>query len=223
MIPENEAYLAKSKTPQKTMKQNKSEDTIKMKVPLHMVDFQFMATIIAMMVVFIITSFIDHLYRSIWTYLSVILTIVMMLTVFYVLTRYEISIHNDALTVKKPFFREAKIPVEKIISISNFNNIIYKYRKAYLIIMSFMILILTMMIVGENYRMIESYGIENATNIAMSIFPTLLFTILFYSTYQMSHYPKIIKIDINPGEIKLYPQNEQKYILLKDKLDSLLR
>lgn len=200
-----------------------TNNLVKTKVPLHMVDFQFMATIIAMMIVFIITSLIDHLYRSIWTYFSVILTIVMMLTLFYLLTRYEISIHNDALTVKKPFFREVKISAEKIIGISDFNNSIYKYRKAFLLIMVFMILIITIMQVSSSYRMIESYGIENSTNIAMTMFLPLMFAILFYNTYQMSHYPKAIKIDIDPGEIKLYPENEEKYLLLKERLDSLLR
>ena len=196
---------------------------VKTKVPLHMVDFQFMATIIAMMIVFIITSLIDHLYRSIWTYLSVILTVIIMLAVFYLLTRYEISIYNDSLTVKKPFFREVKISAEKIIEISDFNNNTYKYRKAFFLIMVFMILIITIMQVSNSYRMIESYGIENSTNIAMTMFLPLMFAILFYNTYQMSHYPKAIKIDIDPGEIKIYPENEEKYLLLKERLDSLLR
>ncbi len=218
----NEDYSSKSRTSDQK-DQKTTGYIIKTKVPLHMVDFQFMATIIAMMIVFIITSLIDHLYRSIWTYFSVILTIVMMLTLFYLLTRYEISIHNDALTVKKPFFREVKISAEKIIGISDFNNSIYKYRKAFLLIMVFMILIITIMQVSSSYRMIESYGIENSTNIAMTMFLPLMFAILFYNTYQMSHYPKAIKIDIDPGEIKLYPENEEKYLLLKERLDSLLR
>ncbi|MDY0385523.1 MAG: hypothetical protein RBT65_00045 [Methanolobus sp.] len=219
---ENEDYSSKSRTSDQK-DQKATGDIIKTKVPLHMVDFQFMATIIAMMIVFIITSLIDHLYRSIWTYLSVILTILMMLTLFYLLTRYEFSIYNDSLTVKKPFFREVKISAEKIIGISDFNNSIYKYRKAFLLIMVFMILIITIMQVSNSYRMIESYGIENSTNIAMTMFLPLMFAILFYNTYQMSHYPKAIKIDIDPGEIKLYPENEEKYLLLKERLDSLLR
>lgn len=218
----NEDYSSKSRTSDQK-DQKTTGYIIKTKVPLHMVDFQFMATIIAMTIVFIITSLIDHLYRSIWTYLSVILTIVMMLTVFYLLTRYEISIYNDSLIVKKPFFREVKISAEKIIGISDFNNSIYKYRKAFLLIMVFMILIITIMQVSSSYRMIESYGIENSTNIAMTMFLPLMFAILFYNTYQMSHYPKAIKIDIDPGEIKLYPENEEEYLLLKERLDSLLR
>jgi hypothetical protein len=50
-----------------------------------------------------------------------------------------------------------------------------------------------------------------------------MFTILLYNAYRISHYPKAIKIDINPGEIKLYPENKEKYLLLKDKLESILR
>lgn len=219
---ENEEYSSESQISDQKDKKT-TGDIIKTKVPLHMVDFQFMATIIAMMIVFIITSLIDHLYRSIWTYLSVILTIIMMLAVFYLLTRYEISIYNNSLTVKKPFFREVKISAEKIIGISDFNNNTYKYRKAFFLIMVFMILIITIIQVNNSHRMIESYGIENSTNIAMTMFLPLMFAILFYNTYQISHYPKAIKIDIDPGEIKIYPENEEKYLLLKERLDSLLR
>ncbi|WP_319506078.1 hypothetical protein [uncultured Methanolobus sp.] len=86
-----------------------------------------------------------------------------------------------------------------------------------------MVLIITIISVSSNYRAIESYGLKNATNIAMTIFPGLMFTILSYNTYQMSHYPKAIKIDTNPGAIRLYPENEQKYLLLKDSLNCLLR
>ncbi len=43
MTLENEDYSVESQTSQRRINQNKSDDIIKMKVPLHMVDFQFMA------------------------------------------------------------------------------------------------------------------------------------------------------------------------------------
>ena len=205
------------------VEQNTSYDIVKTRVPLSMVDFKFTAAMVFLMIVFFVTSFIDHLYRSIWTYLSVILICGMMLTAFYLLTRYEISIYGGSIFVKKPFFREVRIPIEKINGVASYNNSVYKYRKLYFVIMVLMILALTIMNLSDSYRMIESYGIENATNIAMSLFPTILFTILLYNAYQVSRSPEYIKIDINPGEIKLYPENEQKYILLKKKLNRLLR
>jgi hypothetical protein len=39
----------------------------------------------------------------------------------------------------------------------------------------------------------------------------------------MSHHPKAIKVKADPGFVDLYPENEEKYLLLKEKLDSLLR
>lgn len=218
----NEAYPAESQTSQRRINQN-TDDIIKMKVPLHMVDFRFMATMTVMIVVFIIISLIDHLYRTIWTYLGVALITVLMLIDIYVQTHHEIAIYNDAVAVKKPFTKEKRIPVGKINNISDFSNTIWKYRKLYFVTMGFMILLITAMSISSDYRLIESYGLENATNISMTILPTLIFTMLFFNAYRMSHYPKAIKIDINPGEIKLYPENEEKYLLLKEKLESLLR
>ncbi|WP_292470325.1 hypothetical protein [Methanolobus sp.] len=223
MTQRNQAYSPKSQPSSQRINGDTSDDIIEMRVPMSMVDFQFMGAFIATIIAFIIISLIDHLYRGIWTYLSVVLIYGMMLTAFYLMSRHEISLYNGSVFVKKPFFREVKISAERINGEVSYNNSVYKYRKSYYSIMSFIILLFTIMYLSDSYRMIGSYGIYNSINIAISIFPTILFTMLFYNAHQASHYPKAIKLDINPGEIKLYPENEQKYLLLKERLDCLLR
>lgn len=53
----------------------KMNNEIKIKVPLHTADYESIPVIIGMFFVFIPFTLVDHLYRSIWTYLGVVLII----------------------------------------------------------------------------------------------------------------------------------------------------
>lgn len=203
---------------------NKMNDEIKMKVPLHIPDYEYIPVIIALgLLAFIPLTLIDHLYRSIWTYLSVVLIMSMILIVVHLRSYYEIIINNNEIIVKKLLFKNLKIPVEKIIVISDFNNTLHKYRKPYFLILGLMVLIVAVMNVRNGLESIEKYGFYEATNVPSVFFIPLMFLIILYASYRMSHYPKAIKVKVDHGFIDLYPENEEKYLLLKDKLDSLLR
>jgi hypothetical protein len=202
---------------------NKHNDEIKMKVPLHIPDYEFIPVIIAIGLVFIPLSLIDHLYRSIWTYLSLVLIMSIILMVIHLRSYYEIIINNNEIIVKKVLFKDLKIPVEKIIEISDFNNNLCKYRKPYFAIMILFILIVAAINVSNGLDSIEKYGFYEAENISFVFFLPLMFVIFLYYSYRMSHYPKAIKVKTGPIFIDLYPENEEKYLLLKEKLDSLLR
>jgi hypothetical protein len=71
------------------------------------------------------------------------------------------------------------------------------------------------------YREINTYGLENATNIGLASFMILMLIFLFYRIYQASRYHTTIKINATDRKITLYPENGQKYQLLKEKLDIL--
>lgn len=194
-----------------------------MKLPLHMADYEFIPVIIAMGLVFMLLSLIDYLYRNIWTYLSVVLIISATLAVIHLRLYYEIIINNKEIIVKKLLFKDLKIPVEKIVDISDFNNSLYKYRKPFFLILGLMVLSITVMNVSDGLESIEKYGFYEATNISLVFFLPLMFVSFLYNSYRMSHHPKAIKVKADPGFVDLYPENEEKYLLLKEKLDSLLR
>nr|WP_321496907.1 hypothetical protein [uncultured Methanolobus sp.] len=202
---------------------NKINDEIKMKVPLHIPDYEYIPVIIAIFFVFIPLTLVDHLYRSIWTYLSVVLTVSVILMIIHLRSYFEIIINNEEIIVKKPLFKDVKIPVEKIVEISDFNNTLHKYRKPYFLILGLMILIVAVMSMSNGLDSIEKYGFCDAENISFVVFLPLMFVIFLYNSYRMSHYSKAIKVKTGPIHIDLYPENEQKYLLLKEKLNSLLR
>ena len=202
---------------------NKINDEIKMKVPLHIPDYEYIPVIIATFFVFVPLTLVDHLYRSIWTYLSVVLIISITLAVIHLRSYYEIIINTNEIIVKKLLFKDVKIPVEKIIEISEFNNTLHKYRKPFILILGLMVLSVSVMDVRDGLESIEKYGFYEAINISLVFFLPLMFAIILYNTYRMTHYSKAIKVKADPGFIDLYPENEEKYLLLKDKLDSLLR
>ncbi|WMW23876.1 hypothetical protein RE474_07125 [Methanolobus sediminis] len=194
-----------------------------MKVPLHIRDYEFIPVIIAIGLVFMPLSLIDHIYRSIWTYLSVVLTVSVILMIIHLRSYYEIIINNNEIIVIKLLFKDLKIPVEKIIEISDFNNTLHKYRKPYFLILGLMVLIVAVMNGSNGLESIEKYGFYEASNISLIFFLPLMFVIILYNSYRMSHYPTAIKVKADPGFIGLYPENEEKYLLLKEKLDTLLR
>ncbi|MDI3485268.1 MAG: hypothetical protein PWQ51_2192 [Methanolobus sp.] len=202
---------------------NKINDEIKMKVPLHIPDYESIPVIIATFFVFVPLTLIDHLYRSIWTYLSVVLIISITLAVIHLRSCYEIIINNNELIVKKVLFKDLKIPVEKIVEISDFNNTLNKYRKPFFLILGLIVLSVTVMEVSDGFELIGKYGFYEATNVSLVFFIPIMMVIIFYNSYRMTHYSKAIKVKTDPGFIDLYPENEEKYLLLKEKLDSLLR
>jgi hypothetical protein len=123
--------------------------------------------------------------------------------------------------VKKVLFKDLEIPVEKIIGVSDFNNTLHKYRKPFFLIFGLMVLIVAIMNASNGLNSIEKYGFYEGQNIAFIFFLPLMFVIILYNSYRMSHYSKAIKVKADPGFIDLYPENEEKYLLLKGKLDSL--
>ncbi|SFM50666.1 hypothetical protein [Methanolobus profundi] len=200
---------------------DQKDDIFRMKVPLHMVDFQLMIVMVAMIVVFLIVSTIDHLYRNTWTYSSVFLINAMILTIIYLQTRYEISITNNIISLKKPFFGKTRIHADKIIDVISSDNSIYRHKKLNFGIIVFSILILMIIPLENSYRLIITYGFEGATNIFTSLFPVSLAMVILYRNHTLSRYPKTIKIDMDPGDITLYPEDHEKYILLKERLEEI--
>lgn len=219
MTPGTKIHSSEKQAASRGKNQTISDDIIKIKVPLHMVDFRFIIAIIAISTALMFVFIIELFYLNIWTELSIYLISSFMLGIIYFLTRYEISIYSSALGIKNPLFREMVIPVDRIAGISDFNNFLYKHKKLYFSILGIIIFLLTTLSFQNNYRT----GTEGFKYLLMSTFPPLMCIILFFNAYRMSHYVKAIKVDIDPGEIQLYPENEEKYLLLKEKLESLLR
>lgn len=207
------------KSSQQIVDQNKANDVVKMKVPLSMVDFQVIFVVVAVSTVLVMLFFMELFYIHIFTEWGITIISACILATIYLLALYKISIYSDEVRIKKPFFRETTIPVEKIIDISDFNNFLYKYKIPYFLFLGSAILATTYLSLDNTHRI----GNIDLQIIIRSIFVPLMCIIIFINAYRMSHYPKAIKININPGEINLYPENEEKYLLLKKKLDSLLR
>jgi hypothetical protein len=199
----------------------KMNNEIKIKVPLHIADYESIPVIIGMFFVFIPFTLVDHLYRSIWTYIGVVLIMSITLAIIHLRSCYEITINNNEIIVKKVLFKDLEIPVEKIIGVSDFNNTLHKYRKPFFLIFGLMVLIVAIMNASNGLNSIEKYGFYEGQNIAFIFFLPLMFVIILYNSYRMSHYSKAIKVKADPGFIDLYPENEEKYLLLKGKLDSL--
>jgi hypothetical protein len=118
---------------------------------------------------------------------------------------------------------EKKLIKYDILKVDYIENSRYRHR----IIQYIPIFIFTVTIfvieLHDIYETLTGYISENEVNIFMPIFLILTFTFISYRVYSCSRYQKAIKIDINPGDITLYPENEEKYLLLKEKLESLLR
>ncbi len=100
-------------------------------------------------------------------------------------------------------------------------TVMYKHRKLYHGISCLLILAVAFMQIYGEYRAISTYSLENATNIGLASFMILMLIFLFYRTYQASRYHTTIKINATDRKITLYPENKEKYQLLKERLEIL--
>lgn len=194
----------------------------KMRVPVVMIDLRSLAVIIALILLWVTTSFIDHLYRTIWTYLIYALFTIAIIVLIFLQSSMEISIDSKKMQMSNLIGKKmlSKDKIQKVIYAENSN---YKHRRIQYIVMGISVLIIWGIQISNLYESISKYELEDGTNIFMPIFMILIFGFSLYRVYSCSRYQKIIKIDINPGEIKIYPENEHKYQILKDRLDLLVQ
>ncbi|MDW7733072.1 MAG: hypothetical protein SCH66_11690 [Methanolobus sp.] len=201
---------------------NESYRIDKMRVPVVMIDLRSLAILIALILLWLISSFIDHLYRTIWTYLIFALFTIAILVLLVFQSSMKISIDNERLRMNNLFGKKI-LSKDKIQKVTYTENSSYKHRKIQYIVMGISVLIIWGIQISNIYESISKYGLEDGINVFMPIFMILVFGFSHYRLYSCSRYQKIIKIDINPGEIKIYPENEHKYQILKDRLDLLMQ
>ncbi|WP_406656088.1 hypothetical protein V7O62_09550 [Methanolobus sp. ZRKC2] len=193
----------------------------KMRVQIQIIDFRSLAILIVLILLWLTTSFIDHLYRTIWTYLIYALFTNAILVLLFLQSSKKISIDNERLQIHDPISGKKILSKDKIQKVTYTDNFNYKHRNIQYIVVGIAALITWSIQISSLYNSVSKYGFEDGTNVFMPTFMILLFSFLLYRLYNCSRYQKIIKIDINPGEITLYPENESKYLLLKEKLDLL--
>lgn len=186
-----------------------------------MVELRAPAVVMGLFFILMILLLVDHLYRTTWTYFSVALLATAIPVVFYLMSNYRISINGAKIRIQNSLFTDKEFPKDSVTKISYANNSMYKYRIPYLGMLCLLILIGALMQIYGEYRAISTYDLQNATNIGLPFFTILLFIILLYRTYQTSRYHTTIKIDTTDRKITLYPENEEKYQLLMEKLDVL--
>jgi hypothetical protein len=186
-----------------------------------MIELRIPAIILGLFFILMILSLVDHLYRTTWTYFSVALLATAIPVVFFLTGSYRISVNSEKIRIQNSLFTDKEFPKDSVTKISYANNSMYKYRILYNGMLCLLILTVAFMHIHGEYRAISTYGLENATNIGLPFFTILMFIILFYKAYQTSRYHTTIKIDTTDRKITLYPENEEKYRLLKEKLDTL--
>lgn len=193
----------------------------RMSITLQMVELRTPAIIIGLVFLLLILSLIDHLYRTTLTYFSVALLAAAIPAVFLLRDSYKISVNSEKIRIQNSLFMHIELPKDSITKITYANNIMHKYRTLYRGICCLLILIVALMQIHGEYRAISTYGLKNATNVGLASFMILMLIFLFYRIYQTSRYHTTIKIDTTNRRIVLYPENGQKYQLLKKKLDIL--
>ena len=198
-----------------------AESTDRMSIALRMVELRAPTVVMGLFFILMILSLADHLCRTTWTYFSVALLATAIPVVFLLMGSYRISVNDEKIRIQDSFFIGKDFPKDNITKVTAANNSMYKYRIPYIGILCLLILLVVLMQIYGEYRAISTYGLQNATNIGLPFFTILLFIILLYRTYQTSRYHTTIKIDTTDRKITLYPENEEKYQLLKGKLDTL--
>jgi hypothetical protein len=193
----------------------------KMSITLQMVELRTPAIIMGLVFLLMTLSLVDHLYRTTWTYFAVALLATAIPVVFFLMGSYKISVSSEKIRIQNSLFMHIELPKDSITKITYANNIMHKYRTLYRGTCCLLILIVALMQIHGKYRAISTYGLENATNIGLASFMILILIFLFYRIYQASHYHTTIKINATDRKITLYPENGQKYQLLKEKLDIL--
>lgn len=186
-----------------------------------MIEPRTSAVILGLFFLLMILSLIDHLYRTTWIYFSVALLATAIPVVFFLTGSYRISVNSEKIRIQNSLFTDKEFPKDNITKVTAASNSIYKYRIPYIGMLCLLILIVVLMQIYGEYRAISTYGLQNATNIGLPFFTILFFIILLYRTYQTSRYHTTIKIDTTGRKITLYPENEEKYQLLMEKLDVL--
>jgi len=186
-----------------------------------MVELRAPAVILGLFSLLMILSLIDHLCRTTCTYFGVVLLATAIPVVFYLMSNYRISVNGAKIRIQNSLFTDKEFPKDSVTKISYASNSMYKYRIPYNGMLSLLILIVALMQIHGEYSAISTYGLQNATNIGLPSFTILIFMLLLYRAYQTSRYHTTIKIDTTDRKITLYPENEEKYRLLKEKLDIL--
>lgn len=192
-----------------------------MRVPVVMIDLRSLAMLIALILLLLISFFIDHIYRTTWTYLIVALFTIAILILLFLQSSMKISIDNEKLQMNNPIGKKT-LSKDKIQKVAYTENSNYKHRMIQYIVMGISVLIIWGIQISNLYESLSKYGFEDGTNVFIPVFMILVFGFSLYRIHSCSRYQKIIKIDIDPGEIKIYPENEHKYQILKDRLDFLM-
>ncbi|WP_256622180.1 hypothetical protein [Methanolobus chelungpuianus] len=165
---------------------------------------------------------IDHLCKTTWTYFGVALLATAIPVVFFLMGSYRISVNHENIRIQDSLFIDEEFPKDNITKVTAASNSMYKYRVPYNGMLCLLILTVALMQIHGGYRAVNTYGLQNATNIGLPSFTILILIFLLYRAYQTSRYHTTIKIDTTDRKITLYPKNEEEYRLLKERLDILV-
>jgi hypothetical protein len=83
---------------------NEAKQIEKMSVAVEMIDFRPLAVVGSLMIMWVILSFIDHLYRTIWTYSGYALFSIAILALLFLQSNRKISIDNERFLMHIPLF-----------------------------------------------------------------------------------------------------------------------
>ena len=192
-----------------------------MSVAVVTIDFRSLAVTISLITMWLISSFIDHLYRTNLTYLGYVLFSIAILALLFLDSNRKISIINERFLMQASFFGKKELSKYDILKVDYIKNSMYKHRIIQYIPIFISTITIFVIEIHKVYETLTGNWFKNEMNIFVPVFLILAFTFMSYRLYSCSRYQKIIKIDSNSGKITLYPENKEKYLRLKKKLNLL--
>ncbi|WP_406660266.1 hypothetical protein V7O66_10460 [Methanolobus sp. ZRKC3] len=145
--------------------QNQSGHIEKMSIPIQMIDLRSLAMIIGLVIIWFISSFIDHLYRTVWTYLGFALFTLAILVLLFLLSSRKISIGYGSFQMNNPILGKTILSKDRIQKVTYIDNSNYKHRNIQYIVIGIATLVIWAIQISSMYGSISKYGFEDGTNL----------------------------------------------------------